>query len=342
MITGAITSSVAAIVRFHCTWCSERNSREPDRQHPVVRVLAGVEQRQEEVVERVEEREQRHRGDRRLREPQHDGDQDPQLAAAVDARRVEVLLRDRQEELPQQEDRERVAEPVRDDHAARASRRRCELRPHHVERHDRHLRRQHQRDQHDHERRRRAPPAQARERVGDRDARDEQAERREARVHRACSTSSAERRLREDVDEVAPAERVRPELRRQRLVVRHQRGQRDEDERREERDRGGDQQRCGSATAEQERLRRTRRGRRGGGRTVPRSERPSRVTAPPPGSAPSGASCARSRASPRRRRRAAAPPSPTRSPSGSRGSRAGRAAPGRRASSRAGSRGCST
>ena len=29
MITGAITSSVAAIVRFHCTWCSERNSDSP-------------------------------------------------------------------------------------------------------------------------------------------------------------------------------------------------------------------------------------------------------------------------------------------------------------------------
>src|SRR5205085_2243382 len=28
-ITGAITSSVAAIVRFHCTWCSERNSERP-------------------------------------------------------------------------------------------------------------------------------------------------------------------------------------------------------------------------------------------------------------------------------------------------------------------------
>ena len=29
MITGAITSSVAAIVRFHCTWCSERNWARP-------------------------------------------------------------------------------------------------------------------------------------------------------------------------------------------------------------------------------------------------------------------------------------------------------------------------
>src|SRR3954452_13961803 len=89
--------------------------REPEREHPVVRVLADVEQRQEEVVERVEEREQRNRGDRGLREPRHDGEEDAKLAAAVDARCVEVLLGDRQEELPQQEDRERVAEPVRDD-----------------------------------------------------------------------------------------------------------------------------------------------------------------------------------------------------------------------------------
>src|SRR5205814_1612749 len=28
-ITGAMTSSVAAIVRFHCTWCSDRNSDSP-------------------------------------------------------------------------------------------------------------------------------------------------------------------------------------------------------------------------------------------------------------------------------------------------------------------------
>ena len=29
MITGSITSTVAAMVRFHCTWCSERNSESP-------------------------------------------------------------------------------------------------------------------------------------------------------------------------------------------------------------------------------------------------------------------------------------------------------------------------
>ncbi len=61
-------------------------------------VLADVEQRQEEVVEGVEDREERDRGDRRLGQPQHDRAQDPELAAAVDPRGVEVLLRDRQED----------------------------------------------------------------------------------------------------------------------------------------------------------------------------------------------------------------------------------------------------
>ena len=53
------------------------------------------------------------------------GEQDPQLAAAVDARGVGVLLRDGQEELAQQEDRERVAEEVRQDQRPRAMPTRC-------------------------------------------------------------------------------------------------------------------------------------------------------------------------------------------------------------------------
>ena len=80
----------------------------------MVGVLAEVEERQEEVVERVEDGEQRDRRDRRLREPHDDRRQDLELAAAVDTRGVEVLLGDRQEELAQQEDRERVAEPDRE------------------------------------------------------------------------------------------------------------------------------------------------------------------------------------------------------------------------------------
>src|SRR6266566_4674851 len=89
--------------------------REPDLEHPAARVLACIEKRQEEVVEGVEEREERNGRDRRLREPEDDRGEDAQLAATVDTGRVEVLLGNLQEELAQEEDRECVAEPVGDD-----------------------------------------------------------------------------------------------------------------------------------------------------------------------------------------------------------------------------------
>ena len=120
-----------------------------------------------------------------------------------------------------------------------------ELRPHHVERHDRHLRRQHQRDEHDEEDAVAPAPAQPRERVRDRDARDEQPERGEARVDERVERPAPDRRAREDLDVVAPPERARPELRRQRLVGRHQRRQPDEDDRREEGDRERRSAGCG-------------------------------------------------------------------------------------------------
>ena len=254
-ITGTITSSVAAIVRFHCTWCSERNCERPIDSTQWCGVLAGVEQRQEEVVEACT-------GTRRARPPRSPAwragprpCQDPQLAAAVHARRVQVLLGDRQEELPQQEDRERVAEPVRQDHRPERPdevSRRVELRPHHVERHDRDLRRQHQRHQHDHERavRPRQRSRAARRRRG--------RSRRRRRASRAPSTGACSR--------PAP-ERCRRRTRRRSCaggtgaardrarapVGRHQRGQRDEHERRQERDRQarsarrGSRRRAGSA-----------------------------------------------------------------------------------------------
>ena len=205
--TGSMMRSVAAIVRFHCTWWRFRNCGEADRGDPVVRVLADVQERQEEVVPRVEHREERHRRDRRLREPQDDRREDAELAAAVDPRGVEVLLRDGEEELPQEEDREGVTEPVRDDQRPQAAHE-TELRPHHVQRDDRHLRRQHQGDQHDHEQRLAASPAQARERVCDRDARDEEPDRREGRVDERVERPAPERRAGEHVDVVLPAERL--------------------------------------------------------------------------------------------------------------------------------------
>ena len=65
---------------------------EPDRRDPVVGVLADVQERQEEVVPRVEHREQGDGRDRGLGQTQDDRRQDPELAAAVDPGRVEVLL----------------------------------------------------------------------------------------------------------------------------------------------------------------------------------------------------------------------------------------------------------
>ena len=200
--------------------------------------------------------------------------------------------RDRQEELAQEEDRERVAEPVRDDQRPERADE-VELRPHHVERHDRDLRRQHQRDEHDEEDGVAPAPAQPREGVRDRDAREEQAERRQGRVDERVERPAPERRLVEDVGEVAPLERLGPELRRERLLVRHQRRQRDEHDRREEQGRAPRSAGCG---------RRPRPGSGGGARPRGGLRRTAvadvrrRVTAWLPGSAPSGASSGGSRA----------------------------------------------
>ncbi len=127
----------------------------------------------------------------------------------------------------------------------------AQLRPHHVDGHDRDLRRQHQRDDHDDEHDLPPSPAQPRERVRDGDAREQEAERREPRVDQRVQRPAPERRLREDVGEVAPAERVRPEVRGQRLLVRHQRREDDEGERREEED-GEDDQHAVVRDADQE------------------------------------------------------------------------------------------
>src|SRR4029078_10941023 len=67
-------------------------------------------------------------------------------------------------------------------------------------------------------------------------------ERGEAAVDERVQRVAPERSLREDVHVVVPGERIRPELRRERLVARHQRRQDDEDERQQEDQRGRDQQ----------------------------------------------------------------------------------------------------
>src|SRR4029078_7434039 len=112
------------------------------------RILARIEQRQEEVVPRVEDREERYGGDGRLGQAEHDGREDPELAATVHAGGVQVLLGDREKELAEQEDRERVAEPVRDDQPPERPDE-VQLGPHHVQRDDRDLGRQYEGDEDD-------------------------------------------------------------------------------------------------------------------------------------------------------------------------------------------------
>ena len=286
---------------------------EPDRRDPVVGVLAHVEERQEEVVPGVEDREQGDGRDRGLGKTQDDRGQDPELPAAVDPRRIEVLLGDREEELAQEKDRERVAEPVRQDQRPQGADE-VQLRPHHVERHDRDLWRQHQRHEHDEEGSLATAPAQPGEGIGDGDARDEQAERREAGVDERVERPAPDRRAAEHLAVVAPLERVGPELRRQRLLARHQRREEDEDDREQEDDRGGDEQAVIGDRDEQPVAANRR-------RELPPDERrgldraaSATLIEPRPGSGPSAASCAGSGASPRTRRGAAGSPSPTRSP----------------------------
>src|SRR3712207_7404976 len=60
-------------------------------------------------------RSQRHARQRGPRQRQDDAQEDPQVRAPVDPRRFGELVRDRHEELPQQEDVERRAEPPRQD-----------------------------------------------------------------------------------------------------------------------------------------------------------------------------------------------------------------------------------
>ena len=116
-----------------------------------------------------------------------------------------------------------------------------QLGPHDVERHRRHLRGQHHRRQHEQEDRVAPAPAQPGERVGDGDARDQHADRRQPRVDHRVQRVAPERGLVEDLGDVAPVKRLRPELGGERLVVRHQGRQEHEGEGREEHDRQRDE-----------------------------------------------------------------------------------------------------
>ena len=91
-MTGAMTSDRGHHRQVPLDLVQGAELRQPERQRPVCGVLAGVEQRAEEVVPGVEEREQPDRRDGGLGQAQDDGEQDAQLPAAVDARGVGVLL----------------------------------------------------------------------------------------------------------------------------------------------------------------------------------------------------------------------------------------------------------
>ena len=112
MMTGSMNSTEPPSIRFHSTrwngWNCEQSHGDSVQSVRVVcpTYSSGV----EEVVPGVQELEQRDRGDRRLGQRHDHPPQDLELAGAVHARRIRQLLRDGQEELAQQEDREGVAE----------------------------------------------------------------------------------------------------------------------------------------------------------------------------------------------------------------------------------------
>ena len=212
MITGVMTTTVAAMVRFQSTSMERRGTaRARSRASSCRRTqpCRGAARRSRWKQKRNEKRAtaaiaglaSRRTTEVRMRSS----------PAAVHPGGVEVLLRDGEEELAEQEDREGVAEEVRNDEGPERSDE-VELRPHDVNRHDRDLRWQHHRDQDDEERRRSPAPAQAGKGVRDRDAREQQSDRREASVDGRVERVAPEWGLVEDLGEVAPLERMRPEV----------------------------------------------------------------------------------------------------------------------------------
>src|SRR5690606_10686299 len=78
------------------------------------RVLVGeVEERPQEVVPRVDELEERHHRERRLRQRHVRPKEDGELGGAVQHHRLRQRLRNAQEELAQKEDIERSPEKAR-------------------------------------------------------------------------------------------------------------------------------------------------------------------------------------------------------------------------------------
>ena len=130
--------------------------RERNGERERVIVAPRVHQRVEEVVPRVEELEQRHRGDARLRQGDHHSGQHLELVGAVDAGGVGELLGDGEEELAEQEDVEGGAQELWDDQRLESVDPAQQLED--AEHRDhRHLARQHHR-RHDQQEQRLSPP----------------------------------------------------------------------------------------------------------------------------------------------------------------------------------------
>ena len=165
--------------------------------------------------------------------------------AAVHARRVDELLGIVQEELSQQEDRERVTEERGHDQRLQRTDP-VQLDEDQVQGHDRHLRGQHHRRDHQQEDRALTAPLDARQRVGDRDRRQHDADRSPGPRTRPCSCAYEQHRLlSEEVRVVAPPDGCGHQVAGERLVLGHQRREDDEHERQQEQHREADRDAVG-------------------------------------------------------------------------------------------------
>src|SRR6478672_11196148 len=206
---------------------------QPYRERPDLVVVERVDQWTEEVVPCVEELEESDGRDRGLRDFHDHVPHDLELVRAVDPGGVHELAGDRQEELAQQEDRERVTEERGHDQRLEGSDP-SDLLEKEEQRHDRDLTRQHHRRDHQQEHRALSSPSDDGQRVRDRHRGEDDADRSQARVDERVPAVPEERLLFEDVDVVPPLEGVRYQIVRERLLLGHQRGGHDEEERQDE------------------------------------------------------------------------------------------------------------
>ena len=151
-------------------------------------------------------------------------------------------MRDRHEELTEEQYRERVAEEGGHDQRFQRAEP-VQMVERDVERHDRHLGREHEGREDEDPHGLAAPPVHARDRVRDRDARQHRPDGREGRVDHGVDRVANERDVGEDLREVRPTERVRPDLTRQALLPGHERGRQHDQERQHERDAHRDRER---------------------------------------------------------------------------------------------------